>query len=131
VTTAIEYTTDLTDLQANHLQGFFDGWPDPPTYERHLDILRASFRVVIAREPGAPQIVGFVNALSDGVFSAFMPLLEVLPSHRGRGIGSELMRRMLDELGDLYAVDVVCDPELGPFYERFGMQPLLAMARRR
>jgi hypothetical protein len=40
------------------------------------------------------------------------------------------MRRMLDELGGLYAVDVLCDPELGPFSE-LGMQPLLAMALRR
>lgn len=128
---SIEYSNDLAGVDAGHLQGFFEGWPNPPTSERHLDILRASFRVVIAREAPSPHLVGFVNALSDGVLSAFVPLLEVLPSHRGRGIGSELMRRMLDELGDLYAVDVVCDPELGPFYERFGMQPLPAMALRR
>jgi GNAT superfamily N-acetyltransferase len=127
----IEYTTGLGGVEANHLRGFFQGWPSPPTTERHLDILRGSFRVVLAREQGEPHVVGFVNALSDGVLSAFVPLLEVLPSYRGRGIGSELMRRLIDELGDLYAVDVVCDPELRPFYERFGMQPLLAMALRR
>lgn len=127
----IEYTTDLSGVEAAHLRGFFQGWPSPPTTERQLDILRGSFRVVLAREQGEPHVVGFVNALSDGVLSAFVPLLEVLPSYRGRGIGSELMRRLIDELGDLYAVDVVCDPELRPFYERFGMQPLLAMALRR
>lgn len=127
----IEYTTDLSGVEADHLRGFFQGWPSPPTAERQLDILRGSFRVVLAREQGDPHVVGFVNALSDGVLSAFVPLLEVLPSYRGRGIGSELMRRLIDELGDLYAVDVVCDPELRPFYERFGMQPLLAMALRR
>ena len=131
MTTAIEYTTELADVKAEHLQGFFEGWPSPPTPERQLDILHASYRVVIAREAEAPRVVGFVNALSDGVLSALIPLLEVLPSHRERGIGSELMRRMIGELSDLYAVDVVCDPELRPFYERFGMEPLLAMSLRR
>ena len=52
-------------------------------------------------------------------------------SHRGRGIGTELVRRLLAELDGLYSVDLVCDAKLRPFYERFGMQPLLAMALRR
>ena len=128
---AIEYTSDLAGVEAGHLHGFFEGWPSPPSPERHLAILRGSHRVVLAREQGDPRIVGFVNALSDGVLSAFVPLLEVLPAHRGRGIGTELVRRMLAELGDLYSVDVVCDPELGPFYERFGMRHVLGMALRR
>ena len=63
-------------------------------------------------------MVGFITAISDGVLSAFIPLLEVLPAP-GPGIGSELVRRMLSELEDFYMVDLVCDPELEPFYRRF------------
>ena len=128
---SIEYTTSLEGVAPKHLEGFFEGWPKPPSADRHLEILRGSHRVVLARDRGSPRIVGFVNALSDGVLSAFIPLLEVLPSHRGRGIGTELVSRLLAELGDLYSVDVVCDEELRPFYARFGMQPLAAMALRR
>jgi GNAT superfamily N-acetyltransferase len=128
---AIEYTTDLAGVEPAHLRGFFERWPNPPTPERHVEILRGSFRVVLAREAGKPQVVGFVNALSDGVLSAFIPLLEVLPSHRGRGIGTELVRRMLDELAGFYGVDLLCDPELRPFYERFGMQRAHGMLLRR
>lgn len=128
---AIAYSTDLTGVRAEDLEGFFDGWPDPPTPETHLDILRRSYCTVIARDGEDRRIVGFVNAISDGLLSAFIPLLEVRRSHRNHGIGSELVRRLVDELGDLYSVDVVCDEELRPFYERFGMQPLLAMALRR
>lgn len=40
------------------------------------------------------------------------------------GIGSELVRRMLTQLDQFYMVDVVCDPDVVPFYERFGMTPL-------
>jgi len=127
----IEYTTALEGVEPAHLHGFFEGWPNPPSPERHLEILEGSYCVVLAREAGSPQVIGFTNALSDGHLSAFIPLLEVLPAHRGQGIGTELVRRLLDELGDLYSVDLVCDEELRPFYARFGMQPLPAMALRR
>jgi ribosomal protein S18 acetylase RimI-like enzyme len=127
----IEYTSSLDSVEPQHLQGFFEGWPSPPSPERHLDLLRGSYRIVLARELGSPRIVGFVNAISDGVLFAFIPLLEVLPSCRGRGIGSELIRRLLDELDDFYAVDLMCDPELQPFYDRFGMHRAVGMVIRR
>ena len=127
----IEYTTSLDGVKPEHLDGFFEGWPSPPSPAGHLVILRGSYRVVLVREIGSPQVIGFVNALSDGHLSAFIPLLEVLPQHRGQGIGTELVRRLLAELEGLYSIDLVCDDELRPFYARFGMQPLPAMALRR
>jgi GNAT superfamily N-acetyltransferase len=127
----IEYATSLEGVEPEHLQGFFEGWPNPPSPERHLQILQGSFRVVLAREHGEPHIVGFVNAISDGALYAFVPLLEVLPTHRGRGVGSELVRRLFEELDDFYAVDLMCDPELQPFYDRFGMHRAVGMVIRR
>lgn len=127
----IEYTTSLDGVAPEHLRGFFERWPSPPAPERHLEILRGSHRICLAREAGSPQVVGFVNAISDGVLYAFIPLLEVLPAYRGRSVGSELIQRILAELEDFYAVDLMCDPELQPFYERFGMQRAAGMVIRR
>jgi ribosomal protein S18 acetylase RimI-like enzyme len=127
----IEYTTSLDGVQPEHLGGFFERWPNPPSPERHLNILRGSYRICLARKASSPEIVGFVNAISDGVLYAFIPLLEVLPAYRGRGIGSELVTRVLGELEDFYAVDLMCDPELQPFYERFGMHRATGMIIRR
>jgi GNAT superfamily N-acetyltransferase len=62
--------------------------------------------------------------------SAFIPLLEVLPDHQRRGIGTELVRRALELVGDRYMVDLLCDEELVPCYERFGMQRAAGMAIR-
>ncbi len=62
--------------------------------------------------------------------AASIPLVEVLPEYQGRGIGLELVRRLVHALGDLYMVDVTCDPHLQPFYEKAGLQPALAMIRR-
>jgi ribosomal protein S18 acetylase RimI-like enzyme len=113
-----EYAESLAGLEPEQLQGFFVGWPHPPSPQRHLEILRGSAAVVLARED--ERVVGFVTAISDGVLSAYIPLLEVLPEYQGRGIGTELMRRMLARLEGLYMVDLSCDAPLEPFYVRLG-----------
>ena len=127
----IVYTTDVSGVTTAELEGFFVGWPSPPSPERHLEILRGSDYVVLARVGEHGRVVGFVTAISDGVLSAFIPLLEVLPEHQGHGIGSELVRRMLSQLEDFYMVDLVCDPELEPFYARFELMLLTSMGVRR
>lgn len=72
-------------------------------------------------------MVGFVTAISDHVLSSYVPFLEVLPEHRGTGIGSELLRRMLDRLSDLCMVDLQCDADLESFYATLGMRPARGM----
>lgn len=124
------YTTGVSGLTVRALQGFFRP-VDPALPARHLEVLCASDRVVLAREGEEGRVVGFVTSISDGVLSAFIALLEVLPEHRGRGIGTELVRRLLVELERSSVVDVVCDPELVSFYRRFEMTPLSSMGLRR
>jgi ribosomal protein S18 acetylase RimI-like enzyme len=116
----IEYVTDAADVEAGQLRGFFVGRPKPPSPERHLEILRGSSHVVLARD--GERVVGFVTAVSDGVISAYIPLLEVVPEYQGRGIGAELVRRLLAELGGLYMVDLCCDEDVVAFYERLGLE---------
>ena len=69
-------------------------------------------------------VVGFVTAISDGVLSAFIPLLEVSPGYRGQGVGNELIRRLLAQLDRFYMVDLSCDAGLEPFYDALGFQVL-------
>ena len=110
----IIYADSAGRIAADQLRGFFVGWPVAPSPERHLKVLRASYAVEIALEGDA--VVGFVTAISDGVLSAFIPLLEVLPEYQHRGIGTELVRRLLGRLDNLYMIDLSCDAELEPFY---------------
>ncbi len=126
----IHYTDMLDGITPDHLQGFFVGWPDPPSPETHLRLLRGSDAVVLALDSQTDRVVGFATAISDGVLSAYIPLLEVLPSYQGRGIGQELMHRILRRLDGLYMVDLVCDPDHQGFYARFGMRPAHAMILR-
>ena len=125
----VEYSFDVAALAPEALDGgFFAGWPSPPSPDKHLAVLRGSHRALVALDAG--RVVGFVTAISDGVATAFLPWLEVLPDYRGRGIGRELVERMTAELDGLYSIDLVCDGDVVPFYERLGWFRADAMLRR-
>lgn len=117
----MKYVTTLDQLSPAKLVGFFEGWPNPPSPEMHLTLLKNSYKVVLAIDETTKQVVGFITAISDGLLSAYIPLLEVLPTYKNQGIGQELVKQMIQQLNDLYMVDLLCDPDLQPYYEKFGM----------
>ena len=126
----IRFVDSIGDTTPEQLQGFFAGWPNPPSPQTHLHILQNSAAIELAVDDDSGQVVGFINALSDGILTAYIPLLEVLPDYRGQGIGRTLVERMLARLSDLYAVDLLCDPELQRFYAQAGMRPATGMLLR-
>lgn len=126
----IHYSDSVSDITPSQLQGFFVGWPNRPSPETHLTLLLQSDSVVLAIDDATGKVVGFITAISDHVLCAYIPLLEVLPSYQGQGIGQELVRRMLEKLEDFYMVDLLCDPELQPFYSRQGMHTATGMLKR-
>ena len=123
----IRYTDSLDGVSADMLHGFFDGWRRPRTPAEHMKILEGSDHIVLAVDTDSGRVVGFVTALTDGIQSAFIPLLEVLPAYRHRGIGTALVTRVLARLKGIPAIDLTCDPELQRFYTRFGMTPSVGM----
>ena len=129
--TTITYQNSADGLSEDHLQGsFFVGWPNPPSPATHLRILQGSDHVVVAIDDTTGMVVGFVSAVSDGVLAAFIPNLEVDPAYQQRGIGTELMRRILSQLNHLYSIDLLCDEDLQPYYERLGMRRATGMVVR-
>ncbi|MBI1259813.1 MAG: GNAT family N-acetyltransferase [Chloroflexi bacterium] len=125
----MSYSTSLDGISADHLSGgFFVGWPNPPSPETHLRVLQGSAHVVLALDDRA--VVGYVTAITDGVLAAYIPHLEVLPAYKGQGIGTELMRRMFDQLAHIYMIDLICDADVQPFYDRLGMTRYTGMIKR-
>ena len=116
------YTSSIENLTAEDLDGFFVGWPNRPSPQTHLELLKKSDEIVLAIDEDTGRVAGFITALTDRTLSAYIPFLEVLPAYQGRGVGKELVRRMLERLSDLYAVDLLCDPELQSFYAGLGMR---------
>ena len=51
---------------------------------------------------------------------AYIPHLEVVDEFQGRSVGSELLRRLRAELNEIYMIDLLCDDDVVPFYERNG-----------
>lgn len=85
---------------------------------------------IIAIDSTTQRVVGFINAVTDKVLSAYIPLLEVLPQYQRKGIGQELVRRMLEELKDFYMIDLCCDEKLKSYYEKAGMTSVRGMVKR-
>ena len=84
---ALTFTTSVDGIdQASLAGGFFGGWGSPPSLDEHVALLRGSSHVALALDDD--RVVGFANALSDGILSAYIPLLEVLPPYRRQGTGS-------------------------------------------
>jgi len=103
----ILYQRSTEGITAEMLTGFFEGWPSPPDSETHLRILMSSDHVVIAIDQDVSKVVGFITAISDHVSCAYIPHLEVISEYRGRGIGSELVRHLLDALSEIYMIDLM------------------------
>ena len=127
----IEYRSDLTNVTPEQIQGFFVGWQNPLPPETHLRMLTESDLAQIAIDADTGSVVGFVAALTDNVQGAFITLLEVLPEYQGQGVGKALMSQMLGRLSHIQTIELMCDGDLVPFYERFGMKPSGGMVLRR
>ena len=128
--TGIRYTDDIAALTPERLKGFFVDWPTAPSPQQHLAVLRGSYRAIVAIDEATDEVVGFINMISDGVLTAFIPWLEVLPSHQARGIGGELVTRILAGTEHFYSVDLLCDAPLQEYYKKFGMLPVPGMTVR-
>ena len=64
------------------------------------------------------RLVGFVRVITDGVYRALIDDVVVEESKRGAGIGSELMRRVVERLAEVEEVFLRCGKHVVPFYER-------------
>ena len=128
--TSIGYISSTDRIEHTQLQGFFVGWPSHPSSEKLLEILHASHGVELAIDSDTNQVVGFINVVSDGIFSGYIPLLEVLPEYQGLGIGKTLIDRILVRYKDLYMLDVCCDKSVEQLYDSKGFTKVSGMVRR-
>ena len=72
-------------------------------------------------------LVGYIDCVSNGVTDAYIQDLMVHPDYQGRGLGTDLMKKMINHLKDkhIYMISVVFEEKLKPFYEKFGFFNML------
>ena len=124
----ISYQYDISGLTEADMDPFFEGWPQKPESAKRIEILKNSDYVIIAKD--GVNMIGFINAITDKTLSAYIPLLEVVPEYRKQGIGTELVKRMLEKLKDYYMIDLCCDEYLEGFYKKLGMSKVTGMIKR-
>ena len=74
------------------------------------------------------ELVGYIDCVSNGVTDAYIQDLMVNPKQQGKGIGTELMNRMIGYLKDnhIYMISVIFEENLMPFYNNFGFNIMLS-----
>jgi ribosomal protein S18 acetylase RimI-like enzyme len=83
----------------------------------HLGLV-ASHSLVTAWD--TELLVGLGSAISDGHLLVYFTHLLVRPDYQGRGIGTELMIRMMARYKDFHQQTVLADGRAVDFYKRLG-----------
>ena len=97
-------------------------WTAGRTADETAQLLRETDLVVVLTERASGRLVGFARVLTD--FSQLAVVLDVIvdPGQRGAGYGAVLMDAIVGhpELAGVRSIELSCQPELIPFYRRWG-----------
>jgi len=104
------------------------GWNERADDRSLLERQVSGARYVISAWDG-PRLVGFVRAISDGATNAYVSTVVVLPGYQGRGVGREMMTRLLAGKDGIRFVLHAARPEVKGFYEKLGFSEAPDMMR--
>jgi GNAT superfamily N-acetyltransferase len=88
-----------------------------------VDLLHERSAQVIGLYDPTGATVGYCRVLSDGFTLAYLADVYVLPAHRGRGLGVELVRQAVDEGPLSHLRWALQTQDAHELYRRFGFGP--------
>ena len=94
------------------------GWSSGDHPEKLAIAMKNSGSVFTAWD--GDKLVGLINALDDGVMTAYIHYLLVDPDHQKRGIGKELVRLVTKKYGDYLRIVLIAYDKETDFYEKNG-----------
>ena len=99
-----------------------------PDVERMLEASDLLF-AIIEKESGS--LAAFARVLTDRTYLALVLDVIVAPAHRGGGLGRLLVERICSEptLQNVASIELVCQPELVPLYEKWGFSENVGRSR--
>jgi ribosomal protein S18 acetylase RimI-like enzyme len=109
------------DLDAVHAYLTRSYWAEGRPRETVERLVRSAQRVVGLYVDG--RLVGFCRAVSDDASLAYLADVYVLPEHRGRGFGVELVREMIDNGPYAARRWLLHTRDAHRLYRRFGFGP--------
>jgi len=95
-------------------------WSSADQGETLRSALLASHSLVTAWADG--RLVGLGNAISDGFLVVYYPHLLVLPRFHGKGVGSEIMRRLKKKYESFHQHMLVAEAKAVGFYTKCGFE---------
>jgi len=113
---------NLKDFEGKDLRDLFLSveWSSGHYPDRLVIAMKNSDTVFTAWD--GDKLVGLINALDDGIMTAYVHYLLINPAYQGNGIGKELVRLLAEKYKDyLRIVLVAYDKEVG-FYKNCGFE---------
>lgn len=117
----IVYKTDAK-LSADELKDLFLSveWSSG-SYPDKLEAAMKNCPTVITAWDG-DKLVGLINALDDGVMTAYIHYLLVRPEYQKKGIGKQLINDIKEKYKDYLRIVLVSYTPEAPFYESCGFK---------
>lgn len=94
-------------------------------------MLTASDLVFALIDRSPDRLVGFARVLTDDAYLAIVLDVVVAPDYRQRGVGGMLLDAIVTHprLNDTESLELVCQPELIPYYRRWGFSDAVGESR--
>ncbi len=120
----LELDDDHRRIDVDAVYRFLAGasyWAPNRSRELVAGLVQSAQRVVGAYD-GSKQI-GFCRVVTDGVSFAWLADVFVLPSYRGRGVGTEMVREAVERGPHAKLLWLLGTRDAHRFYERAGFRP--------
>jgi len=113
---------DIKDFHPKELQDLFlsVGWSSGHYPEKLVVAMKNSGSVFTVWE--RDKLIGLINALDDGVMTAYVHYLLVNPEYQGKGIGKELIRLVLENYKDYLRIVLIAYDKEVKFYQNCGFE---------
>lgn len=118
---------EYTDFRKDEILRLYSevGWT---AYTENMAALEEGYKnslLVLAAYEG-DELLGIIRAVGDGCTIVFVQDILVFPGHQRRGVGTALLKAVLDRYPDVRQVELVTDntPKTVAFYKSLGFSEL-------